>query len=50
MDIVNVGDWTFHFEDKTEDKYEITTVVDGKHYVRFNSENPEIVKVIRAEN
>ena len=47
LDIYTTGGWTFYFRDRSGDEYEILAIVNGAHYVKYNSSGPEIVRVRR---
>ncbi|KZT38119.1 hypothetical protein SISSUDRAFT_1047483 [Sistotremastrum suecicum HHB10207 ss-3] len=45
LEFTNTKGWGFTFEDETGDKYEISTVVNRTHILRYNSSRPNIVYV-----
>ena len=47
LDIYTTGGWTFFFRDRSGDEYEILAIRNGRHYMKYNSSGPEIVRVRR---
>ncbi|TFK91008.1 hypothetical protein K466DRAFT_583233 [Polyporus arcularius HHB13444] len=47
LDIYTTGGWTFWFHDRSGDKYEILAIRNGRHYVKYNSRDPDIIRVSR---
>lgn len=45
FEFTNTGGWNFTFRDATGDEYDVSTVFNGDHFFRYNSEQPNIVAV-----
>lgn len=45
LNFVNSGGWKFYFKDLTGDVYSCKTILNGKHYIDYNSDNAVIVSV-----
>ncbi|KAJ0419593.1 hypothetical protein BJY00DRAFT_150951 [Aspergillus carlsbadensis] len=45
LEIENNVNYTYEFTDESGDTYGLTTMVSGWHYVRYNSDQPTIVRV-----
>jgi hypothetical protein len=41
----NTEHYDYYFYDETGDRYEVDTFRNGDHFVRYNSENPDIVYI-----
>ena len=46
LDITTNRKFDYYFVDAEGDKYEINVYEAGSHYVRYNSDNPTIVKIL----
>ncbi len=47
LDIYTTGGWTFWFHDRSGDKYEILAIRNSRHCVKYNSRDPDIIRVSR---
>ena len=46
LDISTIRKYDYYFVDESGDRYRINVFVPGSHYVRYNSNEPNIVKII----
>ena len=46
LDITTTRKFDYYFVDESGDKYRINAFASGNHYVRYNSDKPNIVKIV----
>lgn len=45
LEFTNTQGYSFTFWDESEDYYKVTTIINGNHYVKYNSDKPTIIYV-----
>jgi hypothetical protein len=46
LQFTNTENYDYYFYDRTGDRYNVNTFRSGDHIIEFNSENPNIVRIV----